>query len=35
MKLITKIVGATLGLAMAVGVGVGVAANNRKATGHI
>ena len=33
MKLISKIVGATLGLAMAVGVGVGVAANNRKAIG--
>lgn len=33
MKLISKIVGVTLGLAMAVGVGVGVAANNRKATG--
>lgn len=32
MKLITKIVGATLGLAMAIGVGVGVANNNRKAT---
>lgn len=30
MKLITKIVGATLGLAMAIGVGVGVA-NNREA----
>ena len=33
MKLITKIVGVTLGLAMAVGVGVGVAAKNRKANG--
>ena len=33
MKLISKIVGVTLGLAMAVGVGVGVAANNRKAIG--
>ena len=33
MKLITKIVGATLGLAMAIGVGVGVATNNRVATG--
>lgn len=32
MKLITKIVGATLGLALAVGVSVGVANNNRKAT---
>ena len=32
MKLITKIIGATLGLAMAIGVGVGVAANNRAAT---
>ena len=32
MKLITKIVGATLGLAMAVGVGVGVANNSKKAT---
>ena len=30
MKLITKIVGATLGLAMALGVGVGVANNNNK-----
>ena len=33
MKLITKIVGATLGLALAVGVGVGVANNNREAKG--
>ena len=32
MKLITKIVGATLGLAMAVGVGFAVASNNQKAT---
>ena len=32
-KIFTKLIGATLGLAMAVGVGVGVAANNRAATG--
>ena len=32
-KFLTKILGATLGLAMAIGVGVGVAANNRVAKG--
>ena len=32
-KIFTKLIGATLGLAMAVGVGVGVAANSRTATG--
>ena len=35
MKLITKIVGATLGLAMAVGVGVGVANYNNKAVNEV
>lgn len=30
-KIFTKLIGATLGLAMAIGVGVGVTANNRKA----
>ena len=30
-KFLTKILGATLGLAMAIGVGVGVAANNKTA----